>query len=423
MRDSAPPRVKILYVHQDGLLSGSAISLANLLRALDPRFEPHLVLAGEGPAREFFAPLVRSVTTIPAAAFWTQPTPAIYDPNYFRNLRGLRQSAAMEAFMARLKPDLVHVNDKAILCAGRAAAALGLPVVWHLRSAYAGGKSWLQRAISAWIINHCADAAIAISEDEVEAFDKRLPVEVIFNSVDIAEADDAIRRRATVRRELGLADDEIAIGMVGLLNEIKGAWDFIGAAGLVARVRPAAKVRFVVVAPIPNREPLNWGWRGRLGLIDKTHPEDRAKSLARAAGIEERIQFTGRRADVMSVLAAMDVACVCYRMWAVGRPAFESMAVGRPVIVNQGHSGRSGIVRDGETGFVVPRADPEALAAAMIRLADDPGLRQRLGAAGHRHARENFDATKNARKIEAIYERLLAARRSPATRGLLPEAV
>ena len=399
-------------------MTGSAISLSNLLRALDRgRFEPHLVLAREGPARAFFAPFVRSVEVVPADGFWTQPSPAFYDPNYFKNLPGLRRNRRMEDYMRRLQPDLVHVNDKAILCAGRAAARLGLPVVWHLRSAYAGGKSCLQRTVSAALISRSTNVAISISEDEVEEFDRRLPVEVIYNTVSIADADEAIRRRADMRAELGLAADEIAIGMVGLLNEIKGAWDFIRAAGIVAKARPTHKLRFVVVAPIPAREPLNWGWRGRLGLIDMTHPEDRAHQIAREAGVESRLLFTGRRADVMSVLAAVDIASVCYRMWAVGRPAFESMAVGRPVIVNQGHSGRSGVVRDGQTGFVVPRGSPSALAAAMIKLIDDPALRERLGDGGFRYARENFDAQRNARKIEAIYDRLLHAPASSRSRA------
>jgi glycosyltransferase involved in cell wall biosynthesis len=408
---------KILYVHQDGLMTGSAISLSNLLRALDrSRFEPHLVLAREGPARAFFAPLVKSIAVVPADAFWTQPAPAIYDPNYFKNLPGLRRNRAMEEYMAQLAPDVVHVNDKAILCGGRAAARLGLPVVWHLRGAYAGSRSWLQRAVSAAIISRSADVAISISEDEVEEFGARIPVEIIYNTVNIADADEAVRRRAQTRSELGLAEDDIAIGMVGLLNEMKGAWDFIRAGGITAAERPGTKLKFFVVAPIPGREPLNWGWRGRFGLIDMTHPEDRARSLARESGIADRLTLTGRRPDVMNVLAAMDISSVCYRMWAVGRPAFESMAVGCPVIVNQGHSGRSGVVRDGQTGFVVPRGNPLALAAAMVKLVDDPQLRRRLGSQGFAYARENFAADKNARKVEAVYDRLLAPALSRGTK-------
>lgn len=406
---------RILYVHQDGLISGSAISLSNLIRALDRRqYEPHVLLAREGPARQLFAPMVSSVEVVSGDGFWTSPSPAAYDPNYYKNITGLRRNRAMERYMEHLRPDLVHVNDKAILCAGRAAARIGLPVVWHLRSAYAGGKSWLQEKVSFSIISNTATCGISISEDEVEGFDRRMPVRVIYNTIDIAEADAAIARRAETRRELGLAENEIGIGMVGLLNETKGAWDFIRAAGRAVQARPDLNLRFFIIAPIPGREALNWGWRGRFGLIDKTHPEDRAKHLAREVGIADKLHLTGHRSNVMQVLAGLDIASVCYRLWAVGRPAVEGMAVGCPVIANAGHSGRSGIVRHGETGLVVPRASPEALGGAFLSLAENPALRSRIGAAAHAHAREHFDFQRNAQKIVALYDELLGhvARRS-----------
>lgn len=416
---------RILYVHQDGERSGSAISLANLLRGLDRgSFESHVLLAREGPARALFSPLAASVSVVPGAGFWTSPSPSPFDPNYYKNFSGLRRNRAIEDFMRRLGPDLVHVNDKAILCGGRAAARLGLPVIWHLRSAYAGGKSRLQEKISFETISRTATCGIAISEDEVEGFDQRMPVRVIFNTIDLGEADVAIARRAQTRRELGLSDDETAVGMVGLLNETKGAWDFIRAAGHVVRHRPDLKLRFFITAPIPGREPLNWGWRGRLGLIDRTHPEDRAWQIAREAGIADRLVLTGHRPNIMAVLAGLDVVSVCYRLWAVGRPAFEGMAVGRAVVANEGHSGRSRVVRHGETGLVVPRANPEALSEALLSLVSDVALRERLGRAARTYAREHFDLQRNIRQVEAVYREALSRpcrRRKPLQSPALPE--
>lgn len=403
------PRVRtVVYVHQDGILSGSAISLSNLIRALDrTKFEPHVVIGREGQARDLFAPIAETVRMVPVEYFGTQPSPPIWTPEYFRNFKALRSNPAMVRYLRELSPDLVHVNDKAALSAGRAAAKVGIPVVWHLRSAYAGGNSRMQNAMSRMIIQRNAGSVIAISEDELEGFDHQVPAHIIYNTVDLNEASRAASNAGAMRRALGIGEDEVAIGMVGLLNDQKGAWDFIRAAGEVKRRRPARRFRFVMIAPIPGEEPVNWGWRGRLGLMDKTHPMDRVRQLAREAEVTDELLLTGRRDDVMGVVAAMDIASVCYNMMAVGRPAFESMAVGRPVVVNAGHSGLSRIVRDGETGLIVPRADPVALAEAFVRLADDSDLRVRLGAQGYQHAREHFDAAINARRVEAIYEDLL----------------
>jgi len=399
----------VLYVHQDGVLSGSAISLASLLRSLDrSRFQPRVLMGREGPAESLFASCGVRVDVLPMDGFWTSPSLPFYHPGYYRNFKALRRPPRLDAYVRDTAPDLIHINDKAMLSAGMAAKRAGVPVVWHLRSAYAGGRSRLLPAVSRAVISRVASHAIAISEDEVEGFNWRIPVDVIYNSVDFGHVDAARARRGVTRAELGLGDDEIAVGMVGLLNETKGAWDFLEAAGSAQAARPDLKLRFVIVAPIPGREPLNWGPRGKLGLIDKTHPEDRAWQLARKAGIDGRLLLTGHVEDVLPVLAGMDIVSVVYRLWAVGRPAFEGMAVGNPVIVNAGHSGQSGVVRHAETGLVVPRGDPRALSEAIISLAGDQALARRLGEAGMAHARRNFDACANARRVEDIYERVLA---------------
>lgn len=403
----------VLYVHQDGVLSGSAISLAHTIGALDrTRHAPAVLLAREGPARGLFESLGTRVDVVPAHGFWTSPSLPPYHPDYYRNFRALRRNPALERYLHDTKPDIVHINDKAMLAAGLAAERVGLPVVWHLRSAYAGGRSRVLNAVSRRVISRVARRAIAISEDEVEGFDRGLPVEVIHNAVDLESAAAAISQREQTRAELGLAPDEVAVCMVGFLTATKGAWDFVEAAGIVRRRLPGTKLRFVIAAPIPGREPLNWGIRGRLGLVDKTHPEDRLRMLAARAGIDDAMLLTGRRDDMLRVLAATDVVSACYRLWAIGRPALEAAAVGRPVVVNAGHSGRSSIVRHGETGLVVPRGDAVALAEALVALAASPSRREQLGQAARAHADRHFDVHRNTRRVEAVYDTLLGSNRT-----------
>lgn len=72
-----------------------------------------------------------------------------------------------------------------------------------------------------------------------------------------------------------------------------------------------------------------------------------------------------------------------------GIVAVEAMAMGKPVIVSD-VGGLAGIVVDGETGFVVPPGDADALAARIAALLDDPALRARMGAAGRKRAAENY---------------------------------
>jgi glycosyltransferase involved in cell wall biosynthesis len=81
----------------------------------------------------------------------------------------------------------------------------------------------------------------------------------------------------------------------------------------------------------------------------------------------------------------------------------EAMATGRPV-VSCAVSGIPELVRDGETGLLVPSENPAALASALERLAGDPGLRARLGSAAHALVARQHDQRTNARRVIAMLE-------------------
>lgn len=405
---AAQAKARILYIHQDGLLSGSAISLRNLLLALDrSRFQPRVLLAQDGPVRRLYEELGIEVDVVPACALWTFPGAHWYQRGYYHGWKALLPNKQLEDYLRRIRPDLVHINDKAMLTAGLAARRVGLPVVWHLRSSYNVTYSRAQANVSRLLIRRIASRLIAISEDEVDGFEDLDKLQIIYNSVDFAAAVEAGTKRAAIRRELGLSDDEIAVGMVGTLSAMKGAWDFISAAGLVRRREPTRKFRFIIVAAIPDREPRQLGLWERLRPAQALHPEDQAWHLAREAGIAGQLILTGYRQDVLAVMSAMEMVVVCTRLGVIGRPPFEAMAIGRPVIVTAGHSGRTGVVRDNETALVVPPADVEALSKAIIKLSCDPKLRQQMGESGAEYARMHFAPHKNIQAVQHVYEELL----------------
>ena len=87
----------------------------------------------------------------------------------------------------------------------------------------------------------------------------------------------------------------------------------------------------------------------------------------------------------------------------------EAMAAGLPVVASA-VGGIPEIVRDGETGLLVPPGDADALAAALGRLLDDDGLRRRLGAAGRERALDEFDVVRFGDAHVDAYRRALAAR-------------
>lgn len=138
--------------------------------------------------------------------------------------------------------------------------------------------------------------------------------------------------------------------------------------------------------------------------------------LVRRAQIEEipHVHFLESRphADMPAMLAAADILIVPLHHAltnAVPSKLYEALASGRPVVlIAAGQAAH--IVGDGEAGIVVPHNDRAALAAALMRLAGDPGLRARLGANGRRIAMERFDRSRIADGFLAVLQAGLARR-------------
>ncbi len=399
-------KFKIAYVHHDGLLSGSAISLSHLIKQLDrSRFEPIIIICSEGPVRAFFEKLNLQVICAKYKPFTTQPTPPFYNSNFYYNLFAIRNQNNIKAVLEKINPHLIHINDKSALFAGRDAFNSGYKVIWHLRSSYSGKRSYLQYLISKTIIRNHASHLIAISEDETDGFEDCENLSIINNSIDMKEADSIRAHGSTFRNEYHLSNDEIAVGMIGNIDQQKGAWNFLKAAGLAHQLCPEIKFRFFIVAPIPK--DLYYGWRGKLGLINTTNAYNKAVAVTHQYNITNITHFTNRRNDMLNVMTGLDIISAVYNMEAVGRPGFEAASVGKPVIVNLGHSGKSSIVMQNHSGFCIQRENPESLAHAIITLAKNKELRETMGKNGIERARQNFDSEKNCRKIEAIYEQLI----------------
>lgn len=399
-------KAKILYIHHDGYISGSAISLFNFLSKIDREFfEPHIIICSEGPVRIFFEKLEIPVYTVCYKPFVTQPTPSIFNSNFYYNLRALFHKNKIEPLLDSIKPDIVHVNDKSALIAGRDCFNLGYKVVWHLRSSYCGKRSYLLYLISRYIIKTHSTHLISISEDEIDGFENYNNISIIYNSVDIDNATVNKISFKSFRKEFKINDEEIAVGMIGNIDTQKGAWNFIEAIKLLNETNRGLKFRFFIIAPILRG--LNFGWRGKLKLIDTRTGYDKAIHLLKKYGLENDVEFTDRRNDILSVMAGLDIVCAVYNMDAIGRPGFEAASVSRPVVVNKGHTGKSRIVLNNKTGFCIEKENPKELAGIILKLATDKDLRIQIGKNAERYAKENFDSKINALKIQNLYNSLL----------------
>ena len=135
--------------------------------------------------------------------------------------------------------------------------------------------------------------------------------------------------------------------------------------------------------------------------------EDAVREQVAGLGLESRVRFLGIRADVADILRASDVFVLSSRVEGNPLSVMEAMAAGLPV-VSTVVGGVPELVRNGETGLLVPSEDAGALAQAMQALVDDPVRRQAMGAAARQHAVTHFDIRHTVRGYEQLYERLLS---------------
>ncbi|MDU8943184.1 glycosyltransferase [Ovoidimarina sediminis] len=299
------------------------------------------------------------------------------------------KSAAMTELVGWLdahRIDILHCHSFRPNLYGRMAGAVlrpaGLRIVAHYHNDYSdkwtGDALHLERRLAG-----VTDAGIAVSEavaDHVAKRVGRVP-DVIENGVDFGRIRGG--NRGAGRARLGIAADELAVGLVGRICRQKGTDIFVEAAISVLASLP--QVRFLILGD-PEEAALQRLLQDRIV----------------AAGLSGRVTFAGHRDDMADCLAALDILAAPSRWEGFGLMLAEAMAAGVPVVATA--VGGIPAVASG-AATLIPAEDPEALALAILALLRDPGRRAAMRAAGL-SAAERFDWAMSATKLDAIYERI-----------------
>lgn len=212
-----------------------------------------------------------------------------------------------------------------------------------------------------------ADAVVAVSHSQVpELLDygvRREAIHVIHNGTDFV---DGCVNRPNTRRQLGLAETEIAVLLAGRLEEQKRVDLFIESLALAQREQPSI-----------------------VGLVAGSGPLD-ADLRRQAEDAAVNVRFLGRREDMQDVIGAVDALALTSDQEALPYVVLEAMAGGRPIVATS--VGALPEVVTPEVGLVVPPRDVKAFAAALGKLAGDSALRSALGAAAQDRQKCRFSA-------------------------------
>jgi glycosyltransferase involved in cell wall biosynthesis len=214
-------------------------------------------------------------------------------------------------------------------------------------------------------------------------------------------------RGKAFRDELSAKPDEILVGIVGRLTEIKNHDLFLRSISIIKQSyqSPRQKVRFVVVGDGNLRKHL--------------------ENLARSLGIVDDVVFVGNRNDAENFYPGLDVVALTSRNEGTPLTLIEAMANCRPVVAT-GVGGVVDLLGDSvvhnsslpyvvcQRGIIVPPRNAEAFAAGLVRMIEDEKLRETTAARGleyvaHRHSRERLLAD-----VKALYNDLL----KPPSTGL-----
>jgi glycosyltransferase involved in cell wall biosynthesis len=137
----------------------------------------------------------------------------------------------------------------------------------------------------------------------------------------------------------------------------------------------------------------------------------------REAGLAERAWLCGERADVPDILRSLDLFVLPSLAEGISNTILEAMATGLPVVATR-VGGNAELVDDGRTGTLVPAADADAMASAMVDYAADAGRARAHGLAGRERALARFSLERMVQDYEALYDRLCAPRAAPVATAL-----
>lgn len=213
---------------------------------------------------------------------------------------------------------------------------------------------------------------------------------VFFPPVDPDHFDADRADRAAARREFGFSKDDIVLGTVGNLNPQKGHEYLLHAAARVRATEENLKVLVVGASHDTHR-------------TYESELHELCRTLQLTVGTD--VIFAGGLADVRRALAAMDVFVLASVPRSEGAPTAieEAMMMKLPVVATDVGSVRE-VVDDGKTGFVVSPEDPPALADAVLRILEDPRMREEFGQRARDRAVALFSAEECARVHLAAYQ-------------------
>ena len=369
VRSIAVSRPTILIVSTNADLAGAPSHVRDLTLALKDSFRLVVAFGESGPMQQILSE--RGVETHIIHDMRSSISP----------VADIRVIARLRRLIRQVRPALVHAHStKAGMVARLAGRAEGVPVVYTVHGwGFGKGRHPLRSAL------------VSVTEKLLR------PMTHTFLAV--SEADARLGSKA-----LHIAPARMKVVANGVVDS-------------TSRARPGSNSDFIMVERAEfqkdnatalqdfARVPGHWRFSCVGGGTEATIFMQACHNWAAAAS--ERVIGHGARSDNDTLLASHGIFVLCSRFEGMPLSIIEAMRAGLPVIASR-VGGVGELVIDGTTGILVEPGDVAATAAAMKQLAEDPALRDRMGAAGRRRYEQHFSIDRMTGQITAVYRSIVA---------------
>lgn len=299
------------------------------------------------------------------------------------------------------QPDIVHTHASKAGALGRKAAfSCKVPIVVHtfhghvFHSYFGKIKTTIFKTIERSLARK-SDAIIAISDiqknelTDIHRICKKEKVEVVPLGFDLQPFHDKrITERENTREKFCIADDEVAVAIVGRLAPIKNHDYFLDVIDTIFS-KTTKKIRCFIVGDGSERE----------------HIESRVETI-NAKTKTSSIEMTSWISDIGTFNAGMDVICLTSKNEGTPVSLIEAQAAGIPIVTTE-VGGVRDIVQDGKTGFVIPVDNQDLFIERLLELVENEKKREKMSQNGWVYVQEKFHYKTLAKNMDQLYRKLI----------------
>lgn len=302
------------------------------------------------------------------------------------------QSDELLKLIRQEAPDVVHINTGHLLHAGLAAARCKVPAIWHIHSPFDFDLKRYAASIGscgyAGLLEQLSTLIIGVSDDISQSLLENLPnarITTLYNGIDIDYlTSDANLSSTDIRSDLGLPDNAKLVIGIGRISEQKNFASFARVAHLVCQHQ--SNTFFIIAGPEEEPDAVK-----QLELeIDRSN-------------LTGRLLMLGPRSDVPKLVAQSDIFLSTALFEGHPIATLEAMGLEKPVVAMACQGLRECIMHEHD-GLLVPPADENAAADAVVRLLNDPVFSAKLGAMGKKSVLTKFSSLEYAQQFLMIAE-------------------